>query len=233
MDLAREKALAGEAPGAVVVAEFQTAGRGRQGRVWFAPPGANICLTAIAPPVATADGWQIALVAGVAAVEAILSATGIAAAVRFPNDIYVDALKLGGILIETAPGPTSDTVIPLIGIGININVPGDAFPPELRERATSTLRVTGREFAIGPLVGAVLRTLGELWDDFERGPFEKTVLTRWRALAEGKSRRTFFMDGQPCLCRVVDLSADGRVLLEDEGGIRYSVWAAQVILGDD
>ena len=132
MDVAREKAIGGNEAGSVVMAEFQTQGRGRQGRGWFAPPGANVCMTAIGWPVATHEAWQIALLAGVAAAEGVRAVTSLPAGVRFPNDIYLAGRKLGGILVETVPHPKQGFVTPLVGIGINVNVPEDSFPEAVR-----------------------------------------------------------------------------------------------------
>ena len=233
MDIAREKALRGDAAGTVIMADFQTKGRGRQGRGWFAPTGANVCLTAVGGPIAAAATWRIALLAGVAAAEAVHTVTGIAARVRFPNDVYVDGAKLGGILVETVPHPTPGFVTPLIGIGVNINVPEDVFPEELRGRATSTLCLTGREYGVGAVSGFILRRLGELWDAAGPAAFEATVLTRWRALADPRSRRTFCLEGVDTLCRVIDVAGEGTVTLEAGDGARRQVHAAQVILGDD
>ena len=171
------------------------------------------------------------VVAGVAAAEGVGIATGLRAGVRFPNDVYLVGRKLGGILVETARVDESRFIIPLIGIGINVNVP--EFPPELRERAISTLLASGREFPVGAVTGHILRRLGDLWDDLSDDAFAEILLPRWQTLADPENCRTFRVDGRDLYCRVVDVAGDGAVTLEDGNGERHRTHAAQVILGGD
>lgn len=230
-DIARELALAGEPAGSVVMADFQTGGRGRQGRGWFAPPGSNVCMTVIGEPVPASEAWRIALVAGVAAAEGIREAVPtVCPSLRFPNDIHLEGLKVGGILVETVPySERPGAVIPLIGIGVNVNVPDVVFPEELRARATSLLRVTGESQAVGVLSGWIVRRLCALWDK----SFADTLLPLWRDLRDTAATRLFRLDGNVVICRVIDVTGDGTVTLETPDGSRREIPAALVILGED
>lgn len=233
-DIAREKARAGAPAGTVVTAQFQTGGRGRQGRSWFAPHGANVMLTAIGPPVPLEEAWQIAIVAGVAVAEALekMPMDIVPPRLRFPNDITIGGRKVSGVLVETVPHPRPGYITPLIGIGVNVNIPADAFPEELRERATSLEAETGTPHDKAILIGLLFRRLDMNWIAFRSGPLEETILPRWRSLIDPAARRLFVLDGHPTLCRVVDLAGDGTVTLETEDGRDHTIAAAQVILGD-
>lgn len=225
-DIARERAQNGAAPGTVVAANFQTRGRGRRGRTWFAPPGANVCLTAIGPPVDAPNAWQIALVAGLVVAEAVIQVAGVPARVRFPNDVLVGGAKLAGVLVETTPG-TQGSVVPLIGVGVNINVAG--FPPEIADAATSLERVTGARRDVLDVEQAVLRRLDLRWRDWERNGL-RAILAAWKPLLDPDARRTFLLDGAPTLCRVCDLAPDGTLTVETTDGAIRTLPAAAVFL---
>ena len=234
-DIAKEKALGGAPIGTVVSAAFQTGGRGRRGRGWFAPRGANVCMTVVGPPVALAHAWQVALAVGVAVAEGIHAATDtlLEPALRFPNDILMKGRKVGGVLVETAPGAETGHVIPLIGIGVNINIPEDKFPPELRDKSTSLLRVTGTEYAVDLAQYHILDRLKFRWTMEQQRGFADAVLPRWHALADPDAVRTFILGGEPVLCRVVRIDPDGPVTLETPTGDRHTIPASHVLFGDD
>jgi len=115
------RAAAGDDPaGAVLIAEFQSAGRGRNGRNWSTAPGAAILMSVGIPasdvPV---DGWGwVPLLTGVAVVDAVAAATGVQARLKWPNDVLVDGAKLAGILAEV----TASRRTIVVGIGLNVTV---------------------------------------------------------------------------------------------------------------
>ncbi|TAL09957.1 MAG: biotin--[acetyl-CoA-carboxylase] ligase [Nitrospirae bacterium] len=164
-DLAR----AGAAHGTVVVAESQTAGRGRLGRPWASPRGLNlyasILLTqAHASPALT---W-IPLLAAVATVRAIRAVTTLPVKVKWPNDVLVsrdgDERKLAGILVEALGSGQAGARAVVIGIGLNVNMPLKAFSEDLRSSATSLSVEAGHPFARAPLLAALLEELERLHD---------------------------------------------------------------------
>ena len=125
---ARELAERGAPHGTLVTAAEQTAGRGRQGRTWSAPPGrALLCSVVIRDPPRL-----LPVAAGVAVAEVV----GSGARIKWPNDVLVEGLKVAGILAEGRPQEGWS----VIGIGLNVAVRVDDFPPELRGRA-GTLRL--------------------------------------------------------------------------------------------
>ncbi len=130
---ARELAEAGAPGGAVITASEQTAGRGRRGRVWTAPEGKALLYSAILRPL---DERHLLLPLSVplavcAAAEELRP--GIECQVKWPNDIWLEGRKLAGILIEARP----QDGWAVIGIGLNLSIAPDEFPPDLRQPAVS------------------------------------------------------------------------------------------------
>jgi BirA family transcriptional regulator, biotin operon repressor / biotin---[acetyl-CoA-carboxylase] ligase len=127
--------------GTVVVAESQTAGRGRLSRTWFSPPGINlycsIILRTARPPERLTEwlSW-LPLVSALAAAEAIEQVSPVRVSVKWPNDLLISERKAGGILCESGTGTRSDP-FQIIGIGINVNGDEDDWPIDLRGSATS------------------------------------------------------------------------------------------------
>ena len=129
---ARELAASGAPHGTLVTADEQSAGRGRQGRRWTAPPRTAVLMSLLLRDL---DARQalLPLAAAVAVCEACEEAAGVACEVKWPNDVWIDRRKVAGILVEGRP--QEGWVI--LGIGLNVNVPAHEFPPELRDTATS------------------------------------------------------------------------------------------------
>ncbi len=129
---ARELAEGGALGGTVVTAEEQTAGRGRQGRAWTAPAGKALLYSAVLRPLG--DRPLLPLAVGIAACEAAEElAPEVRCQIKWPNDVWVDGRKLAGILIETKV--QEDWAV--IGVGLNLTIVPDEFPPDLRDTAIS------------------------------------------------------------------------------------------------
>jgi BirA family biotin operon repressor/biotin-[acetyl-CoA-carboxylase] ligase len=143
-EVAREIAAAGGDQGTVVIAERQTAGRGRMGRTWHSPAGVNLYATIILrPPIPLAEVPRLSLVAGVAAAQALeRDAPGIVS-LKWPNDVWLRGRKAGGIIAEAVTDTQSRLSCVLLGIGININLADADIPDELRDKATSLRIATG------------------------------------------------------------------------------------------
>jgi BirA family biotin operon repressor/biotin-[acetyl-CoA-carboxylase] ligase len=130
---ARELAAAGAPHGTVVTADEQTAGRGRQGRSWTAPPGAALLYSAILRPLGPRHPvLPLAVPLAVCEVAERLR-PGIECKVKWPNDVHLDGRKLAGVLIEARP----QDGWAVLGIGLNLTIASADFPPELQDRATS------------------------------------------------------------------------------------------------
>jgi BirA family biotin operon repressor/biotin-[acetyl-CoA-carboxylase] ligase len=164
--------LSAAAPeGAVAVAEEQTAGRGRRGRPWHAPPGTSVLVSVnLRPTVATHRLPELSLVAGAAVAEAIAEKTGLHPEVKFPNDVLIGGRKVAGILAEAR----DDRVV--LGIGINANLGAEELPQEVETSATSLQIETGAPVDRAKLLATVLERLESAYDtwlhDATRDPFE-------------------------------------------------------------
>jgi BirA family transcriptional regulator, biotin operon repressor / biotin---[acetyl-CoA-carboxylase] ligase len=132
---AKELALAGAPAGLVVTADEQSAGRGRRGNAWFAPPGTAVLYSALLRPFDADRAPLLPLAVPVAVCEAAESVAPVRCQVKWPNDVWIDERKVAGVLVEARP----DEGWAVIGIGLNVAITDQDFPAELRETATSLL----------------------------------------------------------------------------------------------
>ncbi len=179
-DVAARLAAEGAPHGTVVVADEQTAGRGRHGNRWSSPPGAGLYVSALlrtdSPPVLT-------LAAGIAVVEALGRAAGLDARLEWPNDVVVEAAgrrrKVAGILAEASTvGDRIERVV--LGMGINLR-DGD-WPAEVASRAGSVEGLTGRRVDPAELLVEILAALAARCEEVAAGRVAP-LLRRWEALA--------------------------------------------------
>ena len=166
---AHEAARGGAQDGLLVVADEQTAGRGRLGRSWWAPRGTCLLMSLVLRPgLPLALAGQLTMCLGLGAVEGIAVQTSVAADLKWPNDLLVAGRKLGGMLTElhTEGGQLSYAVL---GLGLNVNVSFDqaAAPETLAETATSLMASTGSEIDRLALLNAILQRT-EIWYDRAR-----------------------------------------------------------------
>jgi BirA family biotin operon repressor/biotin-[acetyl-CoA-carboxylase] ligase len=178
-DLALQRAVSGAPHGTVILADAQRAGRGRQGRSWFSPPGAGLYLSAVIRSNAWAGALSlVTLAAGVSVVRGLTAATGLALELKWPNDVVIGRpwRKVAGILSESASsGPRIDAVV----LGIGVNLRKSAFPPDLADRATAIDMETDRPVDAASCVVEVLAALADVTAQLGRG--ERTaVLDAWR-----------------------------------------------------
>ncbi len=134
-DLAKERAKSGAPAGLVLVADRQTAGRGRMGRSFYSEDGGLYMSILLRPEGDAADALSITTRAAVAVAKAIETHTGCAAAIKWVNDIYQNERKVCGILTEGQIKPDGDMEYAICGIGVNLREPSGGFPEELREVA--------------------------------------------------------------------------------------------------
>jgi len=193
----RAKLLAAEgAPhGTLVTADEQEAGRGRQGRLWTAPPGSAVLMSLV---LREFDEF-LPLTAAVAVCEAL----PLDAAVKWPNDVWIDRRKVAGILVEGRP----QEGWAILGIGLNVST--TSFPPELAEIATS-LHLSGIETSRDQVLADLLRSLSE-W--LSAAP--AAVLSAWRSLDALKGERVGWSDGEGTADGIDD---SGSLLVQTENG---------------
>lgn len=141
--LALKLAAEGAPEGTVVIADSQTAGRGRLRRAWQSPPGCNLYLSLLLrPAIAPAAAAPLTLVAGVAVAETVLSFCPEGVSLKWPNDVLIRGCKVAGILAE-AKADAGVLAAIVVGIGLNVNIARDDFAPDHRDLATSLREETG------------------------------------------------------------------------------------------
>ena len=199
-DLAAGLAEQGAREGCIVLANAQSAGRGRQGRTWASPAGAGLYVSIVlTPPVHAVPLLTIA--AGVAVAEGIRSASGLEPCLKWPNDVHVGDRKVAGVLAE-ASSPSTDSnpataagrrrarrerSQPVPGVryvilGVGINVLPAAYPPEIAAQATSLEGELGRQVDRGLLLAACLCTFARRYSELQRGE-ASAVIDAWRTRA--------------------------------------------------
>jgi BirA family biotin operon repressor/biotin-[acetyl-CoA-carboxylase] ligase len=234
MARAAELGEAGAPEGATVVAEEQTAGRGRLGRSWVAPPGTGLLVSVLMrPALAPADLWLLASLAGVALVDAVDELASKAplhprAGLKWPNDLLLDGKKAAGLLAEAGlHGGRLDWVA--LGMGANVSQSPEDFPPEVADAATSVALATGAGVDRAELLGA--------WGErFEAGYRQlaagatASVLAAYRDRLEtlGLQVRADRLAGGPVVGTAVDLSAGGNLVVLTPSGARVEIATADV-----
>jgi BirA family biotin operon repressor/biotin-[acetyl-CoA-carboxylase] ligase len=211
---ARELAEGGAPGGLVVTAEEQTAGRGRQGRSWFAPPGSALLYSALLRPLG--DRPLLPILVPVAVCEAGEAVAEVSCGVKWPNDVWVDGRKLAGVLVEGRP--RGDEGWAVIGVGLNVDVPPDGFPAELRDTATSL----GGDATVSVALAALNESLSR-WVDADAS--EILAAFRGRDALEG---RRISWDGGAGTADGID--DHGHLLVEADGGETLALGAGEVHL---
>lgn len=214
-DRASEAAAAGAPHGAVYVADAQSAGRGRQGRVWQSPAGAGLyCSVVLEVPARAVP--LVTLMAGVAAADGIRETTGFTVQLKWPNDLWADGRKLGGILAEVAQtGGAGSRIV----VGIGINVTAAALPPDVAALATSLEGELGRTVDRGVLLAELLVALERRVTGLVAGD-EAGILTTWRELAAPLMGRRVEWDAGDAVRdgRAAGLADDGALIVETSTG---------------
>ena len=218
-DRARWLAREGAEAYTVVVANEQTAGRGRSGSPWHSAPGAGLWMSTLLP-LPGAPPPYLPLLVGLAAAAALEDACpAVRVGLKWPNDLEIHGRKVGGILCEHAHGPV------VAGIGLNVSQKVEDFPQDLAERAVSLEMAGGRRISVGTLATALLRELrarcaangGSLPDDARAELAARDVLL---------DRPVHTQQSGEGVARGID--ADGALLVEQEGGRRVRVVAGTV-----
>jgi BirA family biotin operon repressor/biotin-[acetyl-CoA-carboxylase] ligase len=222
-DIARVEAEGGARAGTLVIAEEQTKGRGRFGRSWVSPSGANLYFTLIMRPEAR-RARSLGMVAPLAVAEAVEQVTGLSPRIKWPNDVIVEGRKLAGVLIETEVQGQS-LKYALVGPGVNVNFDIEDTS-EIADIATSLKRELGRDTSREELLAMLLNRFEKLYESDITD-----VVQRWRSRLDtlGRQVRVTFRDQvQEGLAEDVD--ADGNLVLVQADGSRVLIEAGEVTL---
>lgn len=180
-DVAAAAARSRSNDGLVVLAEAQTAGRGRRGREWVAPAETSLLMsTLLFPSGAMAEPWWLMALGAVAVAEVASSAVGCEARIKWPNDVRFEGRKIAGILVERGAGA-------VVGIGLNVNTTDDDFPEEWSSGVTSLRVIGGRPLDRSELARELMRHLDDHYESARRdGPSRLAAV--WRAHLEPLGR---------------------------------------------
>ncbi len=219
---------AGRPEGFAVLADRQTAGRGRRGHSWASPAGLGLYTSILLRPhQPLARVPLLTLVAGLGVAHGIEEIAGVAIQLKWPNDVLVERRKVAGILAEMA---TTDEQVSQVALGIGINVnhgPRD-LPEALFPAATSLSIVTGKTFRRGELAAAVFSALDRWYQVFRDGCVE-TLLAAGRERSATIGRLVEVLaDGERWQGVAEDLDTDGALLIRLEGGELRRVIASDV-----
>ncbi len=223
-DVARGYALAGEEEGLVVVAETQTHGKGRWERRWQSPKG-GLWFTVLLRPSSLERLGLTSLAAGIAAVRAI-EFFGVSVNLKWPNDILSDGRKLGGILVEG--GTQGDSHYALVGIGINLNIPKDAFSEDIRETAVSLFELTSSTISQDSFLDTLLGHFFELYQSILSGQTDN-LLEEYRRACSSLGKKVRVETSQGTIDgTVVGIAHDGALLLDIGEGMTQNVLCGEV-----
>ncbi|MBI2686749.1 MAG: biotin--[acetyl-CoA-carboxylase] ligase [Acidobacteria bacterium] len=222
IDSTMNAAAAIREPGAIVVANEQSAGQGRHGHSWHSEPGSGLYFTIVLAPRLAVDLLPVVTLAlGLAVQEAISQVCNAQADLRWPNDLLIGNRKCAGILTQL----DGDRV--LAGIGVNVN--HSSLPPEISTIATSlrlaTRRTHSREELLCALAGGVDRMLNLLETD--GAPPVLALFTVQSSYARGR-RVQVDLPGKPITGTTAGLTADGYLLLDGDDGRRHTILAGGV-----
>jgi BirA family biotin operon repressor/biotin-[acetyl-CoA-carboxylase] ligase len=229
-DEAKRLAETGAPEGTLVVADYQTAGRGRLARRWWSPPESSLLLSLVFRPtfLAPHQAQRLTMICSLAVCDAVADVTGLTAAVKWPNDVLIGGQKVCGLLAELgSAGSRLDYVV--VGLGVNVNVDfedGDA--PALTAPATSLKAVSGREVSRLDVLAALLRCVEARYERLQAGalPHEE-----WqsRLVTLGQAVQVTMPD-RVLIGLATGVDADGALLVQRTDGDVERVWAGDVTL---
>lgn len=226
MDEARLLADAGACDGTVVVADHQTAGRGRAGRAWVERPGDGLLMSVVLrPAIEPARLSVLPLLVGVAVAEGLEAVVPVSCQLKWPNDVWIEGRKVAGILVTTHRAGGATTVI--AGIGVNVNTPLE----RLTDTAISLSVASGGSIHRESLLEAIVSCLNAHYGHFvASGGSADLAAWRDRAALTGELVRVV-QGGETLTGRYRGIDDDGALILEIPGGKRRRVVAGDLVRG--
>jgi BirA family biotin operon repressor/biotin-[acetyl-CoA-carboxylase] ligase len=221
------EARRGEPEGVVVVADHQTAGRGRLGRTWSARPGAALLVSVLLRPSVGPDRLPlVTMAAGLAAADGVEAAAGFRPGLKWPNDLVVEDRKLAGMLTETAPGAGDVSLV----VGIGFNVSAGAYPEELAAASTACEEVAGRPVDRAELLVAFLVALEGRYSALLGSGGREATLTAYRRDSATLGRRVRVeLPGGVLEGEAAQIAWNGQLVVVDSAGGHTAVSAGDVI----
>jgi BirA family biotin operon repressor/biotin-[acetyl-CoA-carboxylase] ligase len=225
MDAARSAALANAPTRSLFIADFQSAGRGRRGRIWRAQPGQALLVSILLRgPGPIARPWRSTALASVALADAIEHvAPLLRVAIKWPNDLLLDGRKVAGVLAESASDGVEVAVV--VGVGVNVNVPAHDLA-QIDAPATSLRAASDRPVDRGDLLTAfIARIDGWLVES------EDALRERWQSRLWGQGQRLTLRDlGVEETVVILGVSPDGGLRIRRADGSEHTTSTGELIL---
>jgi len=225
-DLAYNMAVSGEKEGAVVVAEYQTKGKGRLGRKWLSPRGKGAYFSVILrPEILPREISVVTVLFSLSVAKTIRETIGLPAFIKWPNDILINSRKVCGILTELN-GETDKVNFVIVGIGVNINTKKELLP----EGATSLFEEKGSELSRLDFVKGLIGHMDKYYQLFNRGKMED-IIKEYKKLSAVLDRRiqinyhNKFISGH-----AVDVDKEGALILRTDSGFNERILAGDVVM---
>lgn len=227
-------ALGGAAHGYAVVADEQTSGKGRLGRVWVAPADTCLCCSLIMrPELPFVEFPKLTLTAGLALCKVIEEVTGLDTfGLKWPNDLYCERRKCGGILVESSSlGTSNDKSFVIVGIGLNVNSRLDDFPPQLQARITSLFIQTTNSYSILEIFSQLRNSLLSHLKIHEEQGFN-AILEEWRKRDVLYGKEMQWLTTEKKVITGIGLGPDdtGQLMVRDKEGKLHAILSGDVSL---
>ena len=223
--LAEDRAI----EGTVVIADAQSGGKGRRGRVWTSPAGVNLyCSIILRPSIMPHEAPQLTFLSAVAVARAIELTTRLAPEIKWPNDLLICGKKVAGLLNEMS-AETDGINFVILGIGINLNMTADQFPEDLRQPATSLLLESGTRVNRSIFTSTMLNELDRLYADFLSHGFGP-IREEWQQRCNASGRQVIVSDsGTECAGgRFIGIDSDGAMLLRSDDNKMHRITSGDV-----
>jgi len=230
IEVAKQLADYGAEEGTVVIAEVQTAGRGRMGRRWISPKGGLYFSIILRPKISPKEAVRLVFLSGLAVAQVLSELYSLKAKIKWPNDVLVNGQKVCGVLAEM--NTTGDKVNYVIaGIGVNVNFDVEkVFPEELRKVATSLENELGRKAELEELFKALLGKLESFYELFLKEGFGR-ILAEWKKYAGFLGCQVeISSESQKLVCLASDVGDDGALILRLKDGTVKHVFVGDVTM---
>jgi len=223
-----ELASQGCPEGVVVMAETQTGGKGRLGRVWVSPPGKNIYMSIILrPSLSPREATALTLLSAVSCVSAIRRFASVPASIKWPNDIMVGRLKLGGILTEIK-ADIDNIAYAVVGIGINVNLSSSEMPDDIHGIATSVMEQSGELTSRTELAAEILKEFDK-WYRLLNTEGKPVIIEEWLSLSGTIGERVQVSAGNRTIEGLAEsIDDEGLLILKLDDGSYCKISAGDV-----
>jgi len=222
-------AEAGAEEGTAVIADAQSGGKGRRGRIWSSPAGVNLyCSVVLRPAIMPHEAPQLTFLSAVAVARAIEQTTALRPEIKWPNDVLINGRKVAGLLNEMS-AETDRVNFVILGIGVNLNMTLVQFPADVRTPATSLLLEQGLPVNRAQFAATMLGELDRLYTDFLRHGFGP-VRDEWQQRCNANGREIVVSEAGVVTVRGMfqGIDGDGALLVQSPGGMVERILSGDV-----